>query len=340
MPVKIGLNGFGRIGRMLLRASCDREDIQIVAINDPFIPPDYMVYQMKYDSTHGRFKHKISTDGKKLIVKDKDVLIYQKKDPSEIPWSETGAVYIAECSGMFLELNDANAHFKGGAKRVCISAPSKTAPMYVVGVNEHQLKKEDTIFSNASCTTNCLAPIAKVMHENFGIEEALMTTIHAVTATQMAVDGVSRKDWRGGRGAYQNIIPSSTGAAKAVGNVLPALNKKLTGMAFRVPVPDGSVVDLTCKLVKDTSYEEIKIAFQKASEGAMKGIIRYTDEPIVSQDIVGDAHSAIFDAEAGIMLSSKFVKIVAWYDNEWGYSQRLLDLLCVAAKQDGYLNAK
>jgi len=322
---------------MLLRAATQHEGIEVVAINDPFIAPDYMVYQMKYDSTHGRFKGEISTDGKKLILNKKDILIYQEKDPSKIPWSETGAIYVAECSGVFLELNDANAHFKGGAKRVCISAPSKTAPMFVVGVNDDKLKKEDTIFSNASCTTNCLAPLAKVLHENFIIEEGLMTTIHAVTATQMAVDGISRKDWRGGRGAYQNIIPSSTGAAKAVGSVIPQLNKKLTGMAFRVPVPDGSVVDLTCKLGKDCSYDDIKAAVKKASEGHMKGIIRYSDEPLVSQDIVGDSHSCIFDAEAGIQLSSKFVKVVGWYDNEWGYSQRLLDLLCVAAKQDGYL---
>jgi len=314
----------------------ERQDIEVVAINDPFIPVDYMVYQFKYDSTHGTFKGEISTDGKKLYINKKEIMVYQCKNPSEIPWSETGAVYVAECSGVFLELNDANAHFKGGAKRVCISAPSKTAPMYVVGVNDDKLKKEDTIFSNASCTTNCLAPLAKVLHDNFGIEEALMTTIHAVTATQMAVDGISRKDWRGGRGAYQNIIPSSTGAAKAVGSVIPDLNKKLTGMAFRVPVPDGSVVDLTAKLLKDCSYDDIKAAVKKASQGYMKGIIRYSEEPLVSSDIIGDHHSCIFDADAGIQLSPKFVKVVGWYDNEWGYSERLLDLLCVAAKQDGY----
>lgn len=338
MPLKIGINGFGRIGRMVLRASTERDDIQVVAINDPFIPPEYMVYQLKYDSTHGPFKGKISTDGKKLTVNGRDIAVYQNKNPAEIPWSEAGAIYVAECTGIFLELNDANAHLKGGAKRVCISAPSKTAPMYVVGVNDDKLKKEDTIFSNASCTTNCLAPIAKILHENFGIEEGLMTTIHAVTATQMCVDGISRKDWRGGRGAYQNIIPSSTGAAKAVGSVIPELNKKLTGMAFRVPVPNGSVVDLTVKLIKECSYDDIKKAMQKASETTMKGIIRYTEDLIVSQDIVHDSHSSIFDAEAGIMLSSKFAKVVAWYDNEWGYSQRLLDLLLVAAKQDGLIN--
>lgn len=337
MPIKIGINGFGRIGRMLLRASSERDDIIVVAVNDPFIPPDYMVYQMKYDSTHGRFKGKISTDGKKLTVNGHDVLVFQEKDPAKIPWGEAGAVYVAECTGIFLELNDANGHIKGGAKRVCVSAPSKTAPMYVFGVNHDKLKKDDTVFSNASCTTNCLAPIAKVLHENFGIEEGLMTTIHAVTATQMAVDGVSRKDWRGGRGAFQNIIPSSTGAAKAVGSVIPELNKKLTGMAFRVPVPNGSVVDLTVKLQKDTTYDDIKSAMKKASESHMKGVIKYSEDPLVSQDIVGDPHSSIFDADAGIMLSSKFVKVVAWYDNEWGYSQRLLDLLTVAGKQDGYL---
>jgi glyceraldehyde 3-phosphate dehydrogenase len=336
MPVKIGINGFGRIGRMVLRCAADRDDIEVVAINDPFIPPDYMVYQFKYDSTHGTFKGEISTDGKKLMLNKKEIIVTTEKDPSKITWSDFGAVYVAECSGVFLELNDANAHFKGGAKRVCISAPSKTAPMYVVGVNDDKLKKEDTIFSNASCTTNCLAPLAKVIHDSFGIEEALMTTIHAVTATQMAVDGISRKDWRGGRGAYQNIIPSSTGAAKAVGSVIPELNKKLTGMAFRVPVPDGSVVDLTCKLLKDCTYDDIKAAVKKASQGYMKNIIRYSEDPLVSSDIIGDAHSCIFDAEAGIQLSSKFVKVVGWYDNEWGYSQRLLYLLCVAAKQDGY----
>jgi len=340
MVIKIGINGFGRIGRMVLRASTERNDIQVVAINDPFIPPEYMVYQLKYDSTHGPFKGEVKTDGKSLIVNGNEIQVYQSKKPEEIPWDKAGAVYVAECTGIFLELNDANAHLKGGAKRVCISAPSKTAPMFVYGVNHDKLKKEDTIFSNASCTTNCLAPIAKVLHDNFGIEEGLMTTIHAVTATQMCVDGISRKDWRGGRGAYQNIIPSSTGAAKAVGAVIPELNKKLTGMSFRVPVPDGSVVDLTAKLIKDTTYDDIKKAFKQASEGSMKGIIRYTEDPLVSQDIIHDSHSAIFDAEAGIQLSSKFVKIVAWYDNEWGYSQRLLDLLLVAAKVDGYNDKK
>lgn len=337
MPIKIGINGFGRIGRMILRASCERDDVIVVAVNDPFIPPDYMVYQVKYDSTHGRFKGKISTDGKKLNVNGNDILVFQEKDPSKIPWGESGVAYVAECTGIFLELNDANAHLKGGAKRVCISAPSKTAPMYVYGVNHEELKKDDTIFSNASCTTNCLAPIAKILHESFGIEEGLMTTIHAVTATQMAVDGVSRKDWRGGRGAFQNIIPSSTGAAKAVGSVIPKLNNKLTGMAFRVPVPNGSVVDLTVKLEKEATYEDIKTAVKKASEGELKGVVKYSDEPLVSQDIIGDPHSSIFDAGAGIRLSPKFVKVVAWYDNEWGYSQRLLDLLTVAGKQDKLL---
>jgi len=354
MPIKIGINGFGRIGRMLLRASCDRNDVEIVAINDPFIPPEYMVYQVKFDSTHGRFKHDISVGDPKIIKKENDkkvaedvkvyeelivnkkkVLVYDKKNPAEIPWGKAGVDYVAECTGIFLELNEANAHIDGGAKRVCISAPSKTAPMFVYGVNHEKLGKDHKIFSNASCTTNCLAPIAKILNDSFGIEEGLMTTIHAVTATQMAVDGVSRKDWRGGRGAFQNIIPSSTGAAKAVGSVIPELNGKLTGMAFRVPVPNGSVVDLTVKLQKGTTYDEIKKAVEKASEGSFKGIVKYSQDLLVSQDIVGDAHSSIFDAEAGIMLSPKFVKVVAWYDNEWGYSQRLLDLLVVAGKQDG-----
>jgi glyceraldehyde 3-phosphate dehydrogenase len=335
--LKIGINGFGRIGRMVLRASLTRDDIQVVAVNDPFIPPDYMVYQFKYDSTHGRFKGDVSTDGKSLTINGREITVFQERDPANIPWNKCDIAYVAECTGVFIEVDKASAHLKGGAKRVLISAPSKTAPMYVVGVNHTSFKKDQTVISNASCTTNCLAPICKVLHDSFGIEEALMTTVHAVTITQNSIDGVSRKDWRAGRGAFQNIIPSSTGAAKAVGKVLPELNGKITGMAFRVPVPDGSVVDLTAKLQKDATYEQIKDAMKKASAGEMKGLLGYTEDDVVSQDIVGDSSSSIFDAGAGIQMSPRFVKVIAWYDNEWGYSHRLLDLAAYVAQQDGFL---
>jgi len=334
--VKVGINGFGRIGRMVFRAAVLRKDIEVVAINDPFIPTDYMVYQFSYDSTHGKFKGKVSAEGKTLVVDGKHIHTFAEKDPANIPWAKVGATYVLECTGVFKETDTCVAHIKGGgAKRVIISAPSKTAPMYVMGVNDHSFNKEHTIISNASCTTNCLAPLAKVLNDNFGIEEGLMTTVHAATATQPTVDGVSQKDWRGGRGAYQNIIPSSTGAASAVGEVLPALKGKLTGMAFRVPVPDGSVVDLTVRLSKDATYKQICETMKKASEGDMKGIMGYTEDEIVSQDIIGDTRSSIFDAKAGIQLSPRFVKVVAWYDNEWGYSQRMCDLALMVARHDG-----
>jgi len=315
----------------------ERDDVEVVAVNDPFVPPDYMVYQLKYDTTQGKFKGTVSSDGKSLTVNDKHMAVYQEKDPGKIKWAQHGVDYVAECTGVFLEIDTAEAHIKGGgAKRVIISAPSKTAPMIVYGVNQQRFDKEKhTIISNASCTTNCLAPVVKVLHETFGIEEGLMTTIHAVTATQCCVDGISRKDWRGGRAAYSNIIPSSTGAAKAIGEIVPALNKKLNGMAFRVPVADGSVVDFTCRLSKDAKYDDICAAMKAASEGELRGILGYTEDDIVSSDIIGDPRSSIFDAKAGIQLSPRFVKVVAWYDNEWGYSSRLVDLAAFMAKEDG-----
>jgi len=341
-PVKVGINGFGRIGRMVFRAALSRTDIEVVALNDPFIPAKYMAYQFKYDSTHGTFKGEVSAEEKekesKLIVNGKSIASYAEKDPGNIPWSKHGAVYVLECTGVFKEVDTCSVHItKGGAKRVIISAPSKTAPMYVMGVNDKSFNKEHTIISNASCTTNCLAPLAKVIHDKFGIEEGLMTTVHAATATQPTVDGVSQKDWRGGRGAYQSIIPSSTGAASAVGEVLPSLKGKITGMAFRVPVPDGSVVDLTVRLCKDASYDEICDEIKKACKGDMKGIMGFTDEEIVSQDIIGDPRSCIFDKRAGIQLSKRFVKLVAWYDNEWGYSHRMCDLTLMMARCDGLI---
>jgi len=322
---------------MVLRICLERDDVEVVAVNDPFVPPDYMVYQLKYDTTQGKFKGTVSSDGKSLTVNDKHMAVYQEKDPGKIKWAQHGVDYVAECTGVFLEIDTAEAHIKGGgAKRVIISAPSKTAPMFVYGVNQQRFDKEKhTIISNASCTTNCLAPVVKVLHETFGIEEGLMTTIHAVTATQCCVDGISRKDWRGGRAAYSNIIPSSTGAAKAIGEIVPALNKKLNGMAFRVPVADGSVVDFTCRLSKDAKYDDICAAMKAASEGELRGILGYTEDDIVSSDIIGDPRSSIFDAKAGIQLSPRFVKVVAWYDNEWGYSSRLVDLAAFMAKEDG-----
>jgi glyceraldehyde 3-phosphate dehydrogenase len=335
--VKIGINGFGRIGRMVFKASLARDDIQVVAVNDPFTDPEYMAYQFKYDSTHGCFKGTVSSVDGNLVVNGTTIKVFAEKDPAAIPWGENGVDYVAECTGVFRELDTASAHLKGGAKRVLISAPSKTAPMFVMGVNHTDLKADQTVVSNASCTTNCLAPIVKILDESFGIEEGLMTTIHAVTITQNSIDGISRKDWRGGRGAFQNIIPASTGAAAAVGVVYPAIKGKVTGMAFRVPVPNGSVVDLTVRLAKDASYDEIKAAVQAAKDGAMKGFMDYTEDPIVSQDIVGNPASSIFDAAAGIQLSPRFVKVVCWYDNEWGYSNRLIDLAIHAAQQDKLL---
>lgn len=325
---RVGINGFGRIGRLVLRVATSRDDIDVVAINDPFIDAKYMAYMFKYDSTHGPFKGTITIlDDSTLEINGKVVKVVSKRDPAEIPWSDFGADYVIESSGVFTTLEKASSHLKAGAKKVIISAPSADAPMFVVGVNEKTYHPRMDIVSNASCTTNCLAPLAKVVHEEFGIVEGLMTTVHATTATQKTVDGPSMKDWRGGRGAGQNIIPSSTGAAKAVGKVLPELNGKLTGMAFRVPTPNVSVVDLTCRLKKNASYEDVKAAIKFASEGSLKGILGYTEEDVVSNDFVGDSRSSIFDAKAGIALSASFVKLVSWYDNEWGYSNRVLDLI-------------
>ncbi|XP_015259147.1 glyceraldehyde-3-phosphate dehydrogenase 2 [Cyprinodon tularosa] len=323
----VGINGFGRIGRLVLRA-CLQKGIKVVAINDPFIDLQYMVYMFKYDSTHGRYHGEVSHDGGKLIVDGNPISVFQCMKPAEIPWGSAGALYVVESTGVFLSLEKANFHIQGGAKRVVVSAPSPDAPMFVMGVNEDKYDPSSmTIVSNASCTTNCLAPLAKVIHDNFGIEEALMTTVHAYTATQKTVDGPSSKAWRDGRGAHQNIIPASTGAAKAVGKVIPELNGKLTGMAFRVPVADVSVVDLTCRLSKSASYAEIKEAVKKAAHGPMKGVLGYTEDQVVSSDFIGDTHSSIFDAGAGISLNDNFVKLISWYDNEYGYSNRVADLL-------------
>ncbi len=327
MAVKIGINGFGRIGRLVFRAACSRPEIEIVGIND-LIAVDYMAYMLKYDSTHGRFSGTVEVKDGHLVVNGKTIRVTAEKDPANLKWNEVGAEYVVESTGLFLEKAKAEAHIKAGAKRVVLSAPSKDdTPMFVMGVNHKDYKADMSIVSNASCTTNCLAPIAKVLNDNWGILEGLMTTVHAVTATQKTVDAPSAKDWRGGRGAAQNIIPSSTGAAKAVGKVIPALNGKLTGMAFRVPTPDVSVVDLTCRLAKPATYAEIKAAMKKASEGELKGILGYTEDAVVSTDFVGDSRTSIFDADAGIALSDTFVKVVSWYDNEMGYSHKVIDLI-------------
>ncbi|CAJ1062051.1 glyceraldehyde-3-phosphate dehydrogenase 2 [Xyrichtys novacula] len=322
----VGINGFGRIGRLVLRA-CLKRGIKVVAINDPFIDLEYMVYMFKYDSTHGRYNGEVHKDGDKLIVDGSAISVFQCMKPAEIPWGDAGAKYVVESTGVFLSVEKASLHLQGGAERVVVSAPSPDAPMFVMGVNEDKYRPSMKIVSNASCTTNCLAPLAKVIHDNFGIEEALMTTVHAYTATQKTVDGPSAKAWRDGRGAHANIIPASTGAAKAVGKVIPDLNGKLTGMAFRVPVADVSVVDLTCRLSKPASYAEIKEACKKAAHGPMKGILGYTEDQVVSSDFIGDTHSSIFDAGAGISLNDNFVKLISWYDNEYGYSNRVADLL-------------
>src|SRR3954466_4013841 len=333
--MKIGINGFGRIGRLAFRAAIERPDVEIVGIND-LVEPDYMAYMLKYDSTHGQFNGTIAVEGGHLVVNGKTIRVTAEKDPANLKWNEVGAEIVIESTGLFLTQETAQKHIDAGAKKVEMSAPAKDdTPTFVMGVNHKELKANQTIVSNASCTTNCLAPIAKVLNDKFGIEEGLMSTIHAVTATQKTVDGPSHKDWRGGRGAYQNIIPSSTGAAKAVGLVIPALKGKLTGMAFRVPVPDVSVVDLTFKTARATSYKEICAAMKEASEGELKGILGYTDEEVVSTDFTTDARSSIFDAGAGIELNANFFKCVAWYDNEWGYSNRVLDLMLHMAKAEG-----
>ncbi|RHZ61902.1 hypothetical protein Glove_345g63 [Diversispora epigaea] len=341
MTIKVGINGFGRIGRLVLRASLNYPQIHVVALNDPFMDLDYMVYLFKYDSTHGRFKGNVEVKDGKFILNDREICVFSEKNPADIKWGEVGADYIVESTGAFTSSEKAGGHLNGnlgllmiGAKKVIISAPSPDAPMFVVGVNLEKYKKEYKVVSNASCTTNCLAPLAKVIHDNFGIAEGLMTTIHSITATQKTVDGPSGKDWRRGRGAAQNIIPSSTGAAKAVGKVIPALNTKLTGMAFRVPTADVSVVDLTARLEKGTTYDEIKKIIKHASENELKGILGYTEDQVVSSDFVGDTHSSIFDARAGIQLSPTFVKLITWSDNEYGYSSRCLDLIEYMVKID------
>ncbi len=334
MAVKVGINGFGRIGRLVFRAAMETGKVDVVGINDPFIDLDYMVYMLRYDTVHGQFQGDIAVKGDKLVVNGKEIAVYAAMNPEEIGWKECGAEYVVESTGVFTTTEKASAHIKAGAKKVVISAPSADAPMFVMGVNNDKYTKDMTVISNASCTTNCLAPLAKVINDNFGIIEGLMTTVHATTATQKTVDGPSKKDWRGGRGAAFNIIPSSTGAAKAVGKVIPELNGKLTGMAFRVPTADVSVVDLTCRLEKAASYEDIKAAVKKAADGELKGILGYTEDKVVSSDFIHDARTSIFDADAGISLNDNFVKLVSWYDNEWGYSNKVVDLIAYAAGVD------
>jgi len=329
----IGINGFGRIGRLVMRACVDK-DAEVVAINDPFIDLDYMVYMFKYDSTHGRFKGTVHAADGKLVINGRAITVFSERDPANIKWGEHGAKYVVESTGVFTTLDKASKHIEGGASKVIISAPSADAPMFVMGVNHQKYEPSLNIVSNASCTTNCLAPLAKVINDNFGIAEGLMTTVHATTATQKTVDGPSGKNWRDGRGAGQNIIPASTGAAKAVGKVIPELNGKLTGMAFRVPTPDVSVVDLTCKLSKSCTYDEIKAKVKEASEGPLKGILGYTEDQVVSTDFLGDSHSSIFDATAGIQLNPTFVKLISWYDNEHGYSSRVVDLIKYMQSRD------
>ena len=333
MSVKIGINGFGRIGKLSFQAALAKEGVEVVAVNDPFVTADYMAYMTKYDTVHGRFNGTIEEKDGNLVVNGNEIKVYNEMDPHNIPWGELGVEYVLECSGVFTTMEKAGAHLEAGAKKVIISAPSKDAPMFVMGVNNETYDPSMNIVSNASCTTNCLAPLAKVINDNFGITEGLMTTVHSTTATQKTVDGASKKDWRGGRAASANIIPSSTGAAKAVGKVIPELNGKLTGMSLRVPTVDVSVVDLTCNLAKPTTYEEICAAVKKASEGELKGILGYTDEDVVSSDFISDPHTSIFDAKAGIMLTDTFVKLVSWYDNEWGYSNKLVDLACYIASR-------
>ncbi len=325
--IKIGINGFGRIGRFVFRIAMTKNNIDVVGIND-IIDVDYMAYMLKYDSTHGHFKGTVDVKDGKLIVNGKSIRVTAERNPADLKWNEVGAEYVVESTGLFLTKEKAQGHLDAGAKKVIMSAPSKDdTPMFVMGVNHKAYKKDMNFVSNASCTTNCLAPVAKVLNDNFGIVEGLMTTVHATTATQKTVDGPSMKDWRGGRGASQNIIPSSTGAAKAVGKVIPELNGKLTGMAFRIPTPDVSVVDLTARLAKGTTYEDICKAMKKASEGELKGILGYTEDAVVSNDFLGDTRTSIFDAGAGIMLSPNFVKVVAWYDNEMGYSAKVVEFI-------------
>lgn len=335
MAIKIGINGFGRIGRLVFRAALQQPDVEVVGINDPFIDPDYMEYMLKYDTVHGRFKGETGVKDGVFNVNGKEIAAYSEKDPANIPWSACGAEYIVESTGVFLTKDKAQGHIEAGGKKVIMSAPSKDdTPMFVMGVNQDTYTSDMNFVSNASCTTNCLAPLAKVIHDNFGIAEGLMTAVHAVTATQKTADGPSAKDWRGGRAAGYNIIPSSTGAAKAVGKVIPDLNGKLTGMAFRIPTADVSVVDLTCRLEKPASYADIKAKIKEASEGALKGIMGYTEDAVVSSDFIGETCTSVFDADAGIALNDHFVKLVSWYDNEWGYSCKVVDLIKHMASVD------
>ncbi len=331
--LKAGINGFGRIGSLAFSASLDNPEIEVVAINDPFIDVAYMAYMLKHDSVHGQCKDDIKVDGDCLVVNGRHIKVLNEKEPANCHWNELGVEYVLECSGVFTTLETAGQHIEGGARKVVISAPSKDAPMFVMGVNNTTYTPDMDIVSNASCTTNCLAPLAKVINDKFGIKDGLMTTVHSTTATQKTVDGASKKDWRGGRAAAINIIPSSTGAAKAVGKVIPELNGKLTGMSFRVPTVDVSVVDLTVNLEKPATYEEICNAVKEASEGELKGILGYTDELLVSSDFIHDPRTSIFDEKAGIALTDTFVKLVAWYDNEWGYSNKLVDLAVYMSKQ-------
>ena len=335
MSIKVGINGFGRIGRLVFRAGIDRNDIEFLGINDPGMTPDYMAYMLKYDTMHGQFKGTIEYDDESITVNGKKIMVYAKFKPEEIPWGELGVEYVVESTGLFLTKEKAQGHLDAGAKKVVMSAPSKDdTPMFVMGVNNTTYDTSMNFVSNASCTTNCLAPIAKVLHDNFGITEGLMTTVHSTTATKKTVDGPSKKDWRGGRAAAGNIIPSSTGAAKAVGKVIPSLNGKLTGMSMRVPTLDVSVVDLTVNLAKPATYDEICAAMKKASEGELKGILGYTEDAVVSSDFLGDTHTSIFDAGAGIALTDTFVKVVSWYDNEIGYSNKVLDLITYMSSVD------
>ncbi len=328
MSIKVGINGFGRIGRLVFRAGISRPDIEFVGINDPFMTPDYMAYMLRYDTMHGQFQGEISYTDHSIIVNGKEVSFFAEMDPKNIPWGKVGAEYVVESTGLFLTKEKAQAHIDAGAKKVVMSAPSKDdTPMFVMGVNNTAYDPSMNFVSNASCTTNCLAPIAKVLNDNWGITEGLMTTVHSTTATQKTVDGPSKKDWRGGRAASGNIIPSSTGAAKAVGKVIPSLNGKLTGMSMRVPTLDVSVVDLTVNLAKPAKYDEICAAMKAASEGELKGILGYTEDAVVSSDFLGDPRTSIFDADAGIALTDTFVKVVSWYDNEMGYSNKVLDLI-------------
>lgn len=332
--IKIGINGFGRIGRLVFRAACTNPNVQVVGINDPFIDLDYMKYMLTYDTVHGRFDGVVEIKDGKLVVNGNAITVFAQMNAGDIDWKSCGAEYIAEATGINTTTEKASAHFNGGAKKVVITAPSSDAPMFVMGVNNNKYTSDMNVVSNASCTTNCLAPLAKVINDNFGIVEGLMTTVHATTATQKTVDGPSKKDWRGGRAAAGNIIPSSTGAAKAVGKVIPELNGKLTGMSFRVPTLDVSVVDLTCRLAKAASYEDIKNAVKKAADGELKGILGYTEDDVVSSDFTHEVRTSVFDAKAGIALNDNFVKLVSWYDNEWGYSNKVVDLICHMASVD------